>query len=69
MIYPGIDLDVAAVTHPVEVSRLALGQTKAVSCSDLSISYEIYAEDMPTIKGMIVIHSQEILDAMAKGGM
>jgi hypothetical protein len=69
VIYPGIELDVAAVTHRVEVSRLALGEIKSVSCSDLSISYEIYAEDMPTIKSTMIIHSQEILDAMAKVGM
>ena len=54
VIYPGVDLDVAVILHPVRLG-LNIGDT-TMGCEDLVVDYEIYAEDMRTVASTLRIN-------------
>ncbi|HXA86131.1 MAG TPA: ATP-binding protein [Candidatus Dormibacteraeota bacterium] len=59
VVYPGAELDVTAILHPVMIGN-QIGD-KTVETWDLIVDYEIYAEDMPTIISTLRISADEII--------
>jgi hypothetical protein len=59
VIHPGVEHAVTAITHPF-VMGAQLGEP-TVTCNDLTVAYEIYAEDMPTVVSTLRISSDEII--------
>ncbi|HJU12512.1 MAG TPA: ATP-binding protein [Candidatus Binataceae bacterium] len=62
VIYPGVDLDVTVILHPVQLAKKIGDQT--IACEDLVVEYEIYAEDMPTVKSALRISSDSIIRSL-----
>jgi len=60
VVYPGVDFDITAIIHPLETITEKY-QIVSIICPDLKIEYEIYAEDMPTVSGILVLSTEEIL--------
>jgi hypothetical protein len=70
VIYPGMELDVVPIQHTLEVQRRdGTLEFDPVGCCDLSISYEIYAEDMPTVRATLSISSTELLTRLDKASL
>ena len=68
-IYPGMELDVVALQHRLDITRVqGTSQIVDVSCSDLLTRYEIYSEDMPTVRGDLRISTEEIRKEINKHG-
>ncbi|MFL6387284.1 MAG: helix-turn-helix domain-containing protein [Terriglobales bacterium] len=63
VIYPGVDLDVTVVLHPIRVGQNIGDQT--IGCEDLVVDYELYAEDMPTVVSTLRISSDTIIQGMS----
>jgi hypothetical protein len=59
VIYPGVSHDVTAIMHPLTLAARVGDQT--VTCKDLVIHYELYAEDMPTVVSSLRIPAAEII--------
>ena len=64
VIYPGVDLDVTVILHPVRLGQ-NIGD-KTMECDDVVVEYEVYAEDMPTVISTLHIKSDLIIQAMSR---
>jgi hypothetical protein len=62
LIYPGVPLEVTGILHPIEVG-VSIGQ-ETVKCSDLTVDYEIFAEDMSPVISSFHITARQIIEGL-----